>query len=99
MTASTILYCECRTYGHAWFEIDADKASPIGWYLWLKCERCSMIRMDTIDVHGELSARSYRQPAGYHNSEKITRATYRTVLHEHRERARRSERRRKAKAR
>jgi hypothetical protein len=67
----------CRTFGHAWFEVDADKRSSFGYYLWLRCERCDAVRMDTIDVHGELGARSYRYPEGYKESEKIAKSDYR----------------------
>jgi hypothetical protein len=75
-------YVRCRTIGHAWYEIDADKPSPIGWYLWLKCERCDSIRMDTVDVFGKLTARSYRHPDGYRDAAKMTRSQYRVVLHD-----------------
>lgn len=78
------LFDQCRTFGHAWFEIDADKQSPIGFYIWLKCDRCDMIRMDTVSLRGNLTARSYRQPAGYALSEKVTRADFRMKLYKSR---------------
>lgn len=74
----------CRTFGHAWFETDADSTPSFGYYLWLQCERCDTIRMDTINIHGELGARSYRYPDGYKESEKITRADYRLRVLNHR---------------
>ena len=68
---------ECHTFGHAWFEIDADIKPLFGYYMWVKCERCNTIRMDTIDAHGEWGTRSYRYPEGYRDGAKITRADYR----------------------
>lgn len=52
----------CRLKHHAWDEIDPTKPSPIGWYEWYRCLRCETIRKDTVDVHGDLSARSYKHP-------------------------------------
>lgn len=76
----TASYVACRTYGHAWDEIDADKQSRIGWYLWLRCQRCGTIRMDTVDRHGHLSERSYRYPDGYKSAVKLSRDEYRLAL-------------------
>jgi hypothetical protein len=80
-------HVQCRTFGHAWYETDADKRSQIGWYLWLRCERCETVRMDTVDRHGNLSARSYRHPTGYKWSEKVTRSELRVILHRRKLRA------------
>ena len=62
---------ECKgPLRHAWFEIDADAKPLFGFYMWFKCERCGTIRMDTVDTHGNLGARSYRHPEGWKEVER-----------------------------
>ena len=73
-------YQVCKTIGHAWFEIDATHPPEFGYYMWLQCERCGTIRMDTIDIHFELGARSYRHPPGYRDAERLTKVELRRYL-------------------
>lgn len=59
---------ECHAYGHSWYDVDADKPPAFGYYIWVRCERCTTIRMDTVNHVGELLARSYVYPDGYKES-------------------------------
>lgn len=75
----------CHTYGHAWFEIDADKPPEFGFYSWLKCERCDTIRKDVVNHTGEIMSRSYAYPDGYlwsgdNGAERPSRNDYRLQL-------------------
>lgn len=74
------LHDQCRTFGHAWYEVDGDYQPLFGYLFALRCERCGTTRNDVIDIHGELGTRNYRHPEGYKESEKITRAEYRVRL-------------------
>lgn len=73
-------FVECRTLGHSWKSTNATKGPLFGYYLWLECSQCGMIRMDTINALGRVGARSYRQPDGYRNPEISDRATYRLEM-------------------
>lgn len=59
-------YVKCRSWGHEW-----DTFNPLrrraGWgtLLSLRCTRCGTERHDTIDAHGEVSAREYKYADGY----------------------------------
>lgn len=77
-------YVLCRTIGHAWDEIPADR--PDEW--WLRCVRCSTERHDAVSWNsGELTGRSYKYPDDYgHAFDELfpeatpTRADYRRML-------------------
>lgn len=79
-----LAFIECRSMGHAWYPTDADKTTKIGWYDWYRCERCTGIRKDTCDVHGDISARSYKMPEGYRHAGKVTKAEWRKMAHDRR---------------
>lgn len=50
----------CRTLGHAWFVVPADKPSKYGDPMWFRCERCDTERHDDVSRgNGELFARQY----------------------------------------
>lgn len=71
---------QCRTFGHAWYEVDGEYAPLFGYLFSLRCERCGTTRNDIINERGELGSRNYRHPDGYKESEKLTRAEYRVRL-------------------
>lgn len=73
-------YDLCRTYGHAWFERDADRSAPFGFYMWVECERCQTIRKDIVTRWGGVLSRSYDYPDDYKDSEGHTREDYRARL-------------------
>lgn len=59
-------YVLCRTIGHAWDEIPAERPAPYGDPWWLRCVRCTMVRQDYVDRGtGELLGRRYDPPDGY----------------------------------
>jgi len=68
---------QCRTFGHAWYETEADVKPLFGYYMWFRCERCGTIRMDTVNNNGDLGSRSYRYPEGYKYAGNISRADFR----------------------
>lgn len=61
----------CRTYGHAWEEVDVPFTVPIGsqrvwqYRLSLRCIRCTTVRHDVIDAYGDVAGRWYDYPEGY----------------------------------
>lgn len=81
-------YVLCRTIGHAWDEIAAEKAAPYGEPWWLRCVRCTTIRMDYVTRStGELLGRRYQYPDDYkHVADEMfpdaapTRQDYRQML-------------------
>lgn len=73
-------FVQCRTLGHSWQSTNATKGPLFGYYLWLECSVCSMIRMDTINALGRVGSRSYRQPEGYRNPGISDRSTYRLEM-------------------
>ena len=77
----------CRTLGHAWFTIPAEKASKYGDAMWLRCERCATERHDDISRgNGELYGRQYVYADGYRHAfddrfaETPTRNDFRLIL-------------------
>jgi len=58
-------YMECRTLGHQWDIIPAEKPGVFGDPLWCRCLRCAMVRMDEVGGGGKLIKRRYDQPDGY----------------------------------
>ena len=77
----------CRTLGHAWFPIAAEKASKLGDPMWLRCERCATERHDDISRgSGELFGRQYVYAAGYSHAfddrfaQTPTRSDFRRML-------------------
>jgi hypothetical protein len=59
----------CRTLGHAWDPIPADRMPPLGDAFWLRCVRCSTERHDAVWWGtGELIGRRYVYPDGYRNA-------------------------------
>ena len=61
-------FATCQTFGHAWIPQSQAKSGwtpDYGHGIVLSCERCGCERRDTIDLNGDLSARSYDYPAGY----------------------------------
>ena len=80
-------YVVCRTLGHAWDEIPAEAPAPYGEPWWLRCVRCTTVRMDYVTRStGELLGRRYAYPDGYRHafddqfSETPTRQDYRQLL-------------------
>lgn len=86
MTPSTTDYVTCRTLGHAWDPIPADAPAPYGDPFWLRCVRCTTIRMDFCTFStGEVIGRRYTYPDGYQyvrelDEEAPTRQDYRRIL-------------------
>lgn len=77
----------CRTLGHAWFPIAAEKVSKYGDPMWLRCERCATERHDDISRgSGELFGRQYVYADGYRHAfdemfvETPTRSDFRRIL-------------------
>lgn len=58
-------YKLCRSMGHAWKPTDVDRSPAFGIYVWFECDRCTMLRKDTLNILGMVAARSYKQPEGY----------------------------------
>ena len=63
----------CRALGHAWYETEADRTPPFGFYFWTACESCGTIRKDIRNRWGDLLARSYEYPDDYKDTEGHTR--------------------------
>lgn len=63
-------YLMCRTLGHAWGPIAADRVGRMGGDpLWLRCERCDTERHDSISiVTGALVTRQYVYEDSYRHA-------------------------------
>ena len=77
----------CRTLGHAWFPVPAEKLPKHGDAMWLRCERCDTERHDDISSGtGELWGRQYVYAEGYQHyledqfAETPTRMDFRRIL-------------------
>jgi hypothetical protein len=56
----------CRTLGHAWFPVPAEKTSKYGDPMWFRCERCDTERHDDVSRgDGQLFGRQYVYADGY----------------------------------
>jgi hypothetical protein len=58
----------CRTIGHCWYPVDAERRPAFGTLWVLRCERCQARRDDIVDVHGDLSSRAYDYAEGYRDA-------------------------------
>lgn len=74
---SPITHVDCRTFGHSWTDIEADRNPAVGWYMRLRCERCGSERNDIVDRHGSLEARHYKYPSNYKDPDKWSRSQWR----------------------
>jgi len=63
-------YLLCRSLGHAWDVVDADRVPKQGGMpVWLRCERCGTERHDAVSpTTGELWGRSYVYDTSYRHS-------------------------------
>lgn len=63
-------YLMCRTLGHAWGPITAERVGRLGGDpLWLRCERCGTERHDAISiVTGDLLTRQYVYEESYRHA-------------------------------
>lgn len=79
-------YVACRTLGHAWDPIPADAPAPYGDPFWMRCVRCTTVRMDYCHWDtGEVLGRRYVYAAGYEHVRELdeaapTRQDYRRIL-------------------
>lgn len=72
-------YTVCRTFGHSWDHIGTDVTDRGDDVIGLRCTRCAMLRHDIVDDRtGDLIRRGYTPPAGYRETEKMTRSEWRT---------------------
>jgi hypothetical protein len=68
-------FVRCRTFGHAWDDVDPTDAEQDDFdLLWsgndydllvTACPRCSMRRLDVVGEYGALRSRRYQYPEGY----------------------------------
>jgi len=60
----------CRSLGHAWDVVDADRVSSKGGTpVWLRCDRCGTERRDALDpTTGELWGRQYVYDDSYRHA-------------------------------
>jgi hypothetical protein len=77
----------CRTLGHAWFIVPAEREAKYGDPMWFRCERCTTERHDDVSRgDGQLYARQYVYPDGYSGyfddmfDEAPTRSDFRRML-------------------
>ena len=59
----------CRTIGHSWDAVGANRESRSGFLVMLRCDRCGTIRNDIQDRNGFLSRRYYEYPSGYRDAD------------------------------
>lgn len=62
------MFLLCRTLGHAWLPIPAEKASSYGDAMWLRCERCDAERHDGVDGSGGIITRRYVYDPNYRHA-------------------------------
>jgi hypothetical protein len=84
-------FLTCRTLGHAWHVVPADRAGSLGGDpMWLRCQRCNTERHDSISMStGDLINRQYVYQDGYQHAfdeqfadEAPTRADFRRMRNE-----------------
>ena len=75
-------YLECRTYGHAWYEIQSERPLESNtWWLTLRCKRCKTLREAPVSaLTGDTDGNRYKYPDGYRLDEKVTRSQFRQTL-------------------
>lgn len=79
-------FMRCRTLGHQWDDIPAEKPGTFGDPLWCRCLRCTMVRIDEIGGGGKLVKRRYVRPDGYQHAFTVdggvapTRSDFREML-------------------
>jgi hypothetical protein len=63
-------YLLCRSLGHAWDVVDADRVPKQGGMpVWLRCERCGTERHDAVSATtGELFGRGYVYDSNYRHA-------------------------------
>lgn len=77
-TPGAAKFVDCRTFGHSWMEIEADRnPKGYGWYMKLQCERCHTVRSDIVNHHGDVMTRSYEYPESYKDADHWTRSDWR----------------------
>ena len=72
-----ISHVDCRTFGHSWNDIEADRNPQVGWYMRLRCEKCGTVRNDIVDRYGTLERRNYKHPDNYKDPDKWKRSQWR----------------------
>lgn len=79
---SDVDYTRCRALGHAWDDIEAERAPAYGYLMLFRCDRCTTMRRDLVDRYGVLipGGRSYKYPDGYRDAEHVERSEYRRRL-------------------
>jgi hypothetical protein len=76
MTRRQAGYDRCRALGHAWYEVDADRQPPFGFYFWTKCESCDTVRRDIRTRWGDLLSRVYDYADDYRDTEQHARSDW-----------------------
>lgn len=75
---SPLAYIDCRTFGHSWVPIEADRNPAFGWYIVARCERCTTVRKQIADAFGKVSrGAQYTYPEHYKDTDHWTRAEWR----------------------
>jgi hypothetical protein len=62
---TTVDMVACRTIGHCWYPIDAQRRPQWGVLWQLRCERCQSVRDDIVGSTGLLESRAYNYTEGY----------------------------------
>ena len=75
---SPLTYIDCRTFGHSWVPIEADRNPAIGWYIVARCDRCSTVRKQVCDARGAIArGAQYTYPDSYKDTDHWTRSDWR----------------------
>jgi hypothetical protein len=72
-----ISHVDCRTFGHSWTSIEANRNPAVGWYMRLECERCHTVRNDIVNRYGVVEARHYKYEPDYKDPDKWGRSQWR----------------------
>lgn len=74
-------YIWCRVFGHDWEEWNSNGHKPqFGYYESVHCPRCTTDRLFTIASTGEVIARRYIYPEGYHLAFKVNSLDLRKTM-------------------
>lgn len=75
---SPLGYSKCRSFGHAWDEVESDTKPLHGFYLRMRCMRCPTEKHAVVNVFGELESKwAYDYPEDYADQDGWTRSQWR----------------------
>lgn len=70
-------HVDCRTFGHSWEPVEADRNPQIGWYMNVRCARCGTVKREIVNRYGQVERRRYEYAEGYRDTDHWARSDWR----------------------